>query len=328
MKKQRGQSMTEYLVVLGVTGAGLLAATTDVTALLDNVQNNYRTQSSEMSKVQIYSNPKLQINPITRDDGDGDDGDEPSPPSGDIPEAEYPPTLLSVMDADGNYLGTLDQNDMLVDAQGNEIAWCKRQVNGQCTFIKDGKEVFPGAVTNSDWVDDDGKPLPLIALSRNGAVVGFVYLYNDKYYDVSTRKRLNPQPTNLSATQTRRVSSYDGDGKLFSAGYEADGLIYSDGTVLSGNTLDFSTAKKIEGELVSVQFADPTLPSNEPRKYKPCVVALNNWSTGISNGTTVPGFVANPLFTNPSSFVDAAAATCNGRNTVRLNTNGSWTKIN
>lgn len=327
MRKQLGQSMTEYLVVLGVTGAGLLAATSDVSTLFANVQQSYQTQSSEMNKVQIYNNPKLQIVETEREEGDGDDGEEvPNTPANN-PEADYPPVLESVYDQSGNFIGYI-KDGMLVDNDGKELATCVRDFSGQCTFAgADGEPLYDGAVTDAQWVDDDGKPLPLLALSRGGAVVGFAYLYKDKYHDAQTRKRLSPQPTNLSAVQTRRVSSYDGDGKPFSSGYEASGLIYSDSTVLSGNTQDFSSEKKIEGELVTVEFADPTRPANNPKKYKTCVVAKNNWSTGTTVGDTVPGLLGNPLFTNPSSFIDTTSAGCNGRQTVRLETDGSWTRV-
>jgi hypothetical protein len=327
MKKQLGQSMTEYLVVLGVTGVGLLAATSDVSTLFSNVQQSYQTQSSEMNKVQIYSNPKLQQVETEREEGDGDDGEEVpnTPPKN--PDADYPPVLESVYDEFGNFIGYIKEG-VLVDNKGKELATCVRDYSGQCKFVNaDGDTIYDGAITDPQWVDDDGKPLPLLALSKGGAVVGFAYLYNDKYHDASTRKRLSPQPTNLSAVQTRRISSYGEDGKPFFSGYEANGLIYSEGTVLSGNTQDFSTAKKIEGELVSVEFADSSRPSNEPKKYKPCVVAKHNWSTSIPAGTNVAGFIGDPLFANPSSYIDTTSAGCNGRHTVRLEANGSWTLL-
>ncbi len=319
--------MTEYLVVLGVTGAGLLAATSDVSALFANVQQSYQTQSSEMNKVQIYNNPKLQIIETEREEGDGDDGEDvPNTPPNN-PEADFPPVLESVYDQSGNFIGYV-KDGVLVDNNGKDLATCVRDFSGQCTFVgADGKPIYDGAVTDAQWVDDDGKPLPLLALSRGGAVVGFAYLYKDKYHDASTRKRLSPQPSNLSAVQTRRVSSYDADGKPFSSGYEANGLIYSESTVLSGNTQDFSTEKKIEGELVTVEFVDPSLPTNDPKKYKPCVVAKHNWSTSTSAGSNVPGLWGDPLFSNPSSYIDTTSAGCNGRHTVRLETDGSWTLV-
>ena len=61
MKPQRGQSMTEYLVVLGVTGAALLLAGNDVERLFDNVRSSYKSYSSEMNKVQLYNNEAVRF---------------------------------------------------------------------------------------------------------------------------------------------------------------------------------------------------------------------------------------------------------------------------
>ena len=68
--RQLGQSMTEYMVVLGVTGAALLAATGDVTTLFDNVKRSYSTQSSEMNKVQHYDGYKVRFNENDAEDED------------------------------------------------------------------------------------------------------------------------------------------------------------------------------------------------------------------------------------------------------------------
>ena len=79
MKPQRGQSMTEYLVVLGVTGAALLLAGNDVERLFDNVRSSYKCYSSEMNKVQLYNNEAVRFLDPSPDDG-FDDGQPESPP--------------------------------------------------------------------------------------------------------------------------------------------------------------------------------------------------------------------------------------------------------
>src|SRR5690606_34922335 len=86
--RQLGQSMTEYMVVLGVTGAALLAATTDVSNLFDNVQRGYRTQSSEMNKVQQYDRYKVSFNANEPGDGDYDDGDTPPADDTELPDVD------------------------------------------------------------------------------------------------------------------------------------------------------------------------------------------------------------------------------------------------
>lgn len=327
MLKQLGQSMTEYLVVLGVTGAGLLAASSDVNRLFNNVRNNYASQSSEMNKVQLYANPQLQAHPPRAPAVE----DPPAPPlpapPGEVPAVEYPPALREVYDAQGNYLGHLNQEDMLVDANNQEIARCDSSYTGQCVFRNEqGQIILDGASTDTTWVDDDGKPLPLVALSRNGAVVGFAYLYRNQYHDLHSRKLLTPQPSNLSASATRRVSSYDANGKVFFSGYEAGALIYSESTVLSGDSQNFSTTKTISGELVNVRYADPDLALNEPKRYPPCVVVQHNWSLNMTAAAL--SSTGDSLFTNPSSYLDNSTGTCNGLHSVQRNTDGSWTQVN
>ena len=327
MRKQLGQSMTEYLVVLGVTGAALLAATTDVTNLFSNVQDSYRTQSSEMNKVQIYGSPKFQTNPITREEGDGDDGDTPQDVPVNNPTRDYPPVISMVFDSTGKEVGTLNENNEVVDQAGNVVGTCKRITEGpkigQCEFVDpDTGQPIDGWTIDSQWVDDQGNPLQLHALSRGQEVVGFAYFYNNNFYDSVTRKRLDPQPTNLSSVQTRPVTTLDGSGKPFISGREANGYIYSESSVQL-NTQDFSTAKKIEGELVTVTFEDPQLPLSDPKKYKPCVVTENKWNNNM------PGFLLNmgagdELFLNRIRYIDVPAEGCNGRNSVTLKANGDW----
>ncbi|WXL25583.1 hypothetical protein WG219_20160 [Ectopseudomonas mendocina] len=329
MRKQLGQSMTEYLVVLGVTGAALLAATTDVTELFDNVQDSYHTQSSEMNKVQLYGNPKFQTSTAIRDEGDGDDGDRSPETPVDIPPPDYPPVITTVFDASGQAVGKLDRNNRLIDENGKEIAWCRPITTpgpnyGQCEFVDtETGEVIDGYSTGSEWADDDGNPLQLLALSRGNAVVGFAYLYNDNYYDAVSRKRLDPQPTNLTAVQTRPVISLDGNGKPFISGREANGFIYTESSVQT-DTQDFSKTKTIEGELVTVIFENSQLPISEPKKYKPCVVTENNWSTGMNSSLLNTFGLGDQLFLQPSSYVDTSSADCRTSKTVVLKTDGNW----
>jgi hypothetical protein len=327
MLKQLGQSMTEYLVVLGVTGAGLLAASGDVNRLFNNVRNNYASQSSEMNKVQLYANPQLQAHPPRPPEHEEPPAPPQPNPPGAGPAVEYPPALREVYDAQGNYLGYLNQEDMLVDANNQEVARCEANYSGQCVFRNEqGQIILNGASTDTTWVDDDGKPLPLVALSRNGAVVGFAYLYRNQYHDLKSRKLLSPQPSNLSASVTRRVISYDASGKTFFSGYEAGALIYSESTVLSGDSQSFSAAKAISGELVSVSYADLNLALAEPKRYPPCVVVKHDWSLNLTAAAL--SSTGDSLFTNPSSYIDSSAGACNGLHSVQRNTDGSWIQVN
>lgn len=327
MKRQYGQSMTEYLVVLGVTGAALLAATTDVNQLYQNVRGSYANQSSEMNRVQRYDNQAFRYNdkqPPGEDDQDDDPG---APVDGEIPEREYPPFIEDVYDADGNHIGIV-KDGYLIDSRGEQVAICQRDNTGGCVFLDENGNVinlYNGASLVTRWVDDQGNELMLQALSNGNQVMGFAYLYNNKYYDAASLKLLDPQPTGLSASSTRKVQAYDNNGKAFLSGYEANGLIYSLSDVLSANGRTYTQAMTIAGELVTVDF-NGQQPSAAWQKYKPCLVRPHNWSNGIANGDVVPGSFTGE-FNSPTqinNFIATDTASCNGRSRVTLQPNGNW----
>ncbi|RRV26250.1 hypothetical protein EGJ23_12985 [Pseudomonas sp. o96-267] len=319
--------MTEYLVVLGVTGAALLAATTDVSQLYENVRGSYANQSSEMNKVQRYDNQAFRYSEVVRP-GEGDEEEEPGPPiEPEIPEQEYPPFVEDVYDADGNHIGIV-KDGYLIDSRGEQVAICQRDNTGGCVFLDENGNVIDqlnGASLVTRWVDDQGNELVLQALSNGNQVMGFAYLYNNKYYDAASLKLIDPQPTGLSASATRKVQTYDSNGKAFLSGYEVNGLIYGLDEVLTPASRDYSRAMTIVGELVSVDF-NGQQPDAAWQKYKPCLVRPHGWSNGIANNSVVTGphaaaFTAPPAGTN---YINTESASCNGRTQVTLHANGNW----
>lgn len=335
--RQLGQSMTEYMVVLGVTGAALLAATSDVTGIFDNIQRGYRTQSSEMNKVQHYDNYKVRFNANEGEGGDFDDGDTPPPDDEDLPPVDAQlPSIEFVYDKNGKPLGQMN-GDTLVDAAGNILAWCQRTETGDCVFVdENGNIVYGGASSNRVWVDENGKELPMMALTSGGKVYGFAYLYKNKYYSASNRKLLDPQPTGMNAKPMRRVVDLDSKGVPQTAGYELGGKLYSVKSTLELLPTFTKEINSEKEELVNVVFAQA--PTSKWEGYSPCLVMPAGWSDLQNNGGSVTGAWENkfndpslrlslPGFQGAGGFVNGATASdCNGKTTVTHDpATGKWT---
>lgn len=328
MKSQRGQSMTEYLVVLGVTGAALMLAGNDVERLFDNVRSSYKTYSSEMNKVQLYNNEAVRILDPSPEPP-FDDG-KPVPPT---PEPESPANdrlgeQNDVYDVDGLLLGRLLDNQ-LIDASGNVIASYAFDAQGNSSLIDaDGKVIYPGFSISRVFVDSNGKPLVLQALANaNGEVLGFAYLDRGKYYNAFTGNALIKQPQGLSPIATRDVLMSDDKGKTFVISYEAAGLVYARSDALGMDSSTFTTPLKITGELVSLYLTPQTEAAWS--KHSRCIVRSHNWAAGAVTSLPAKGAsvaIGSNVYTqfsapgNPLSFVDSTADACNARFSV-LQTN-------
>jgi hypothetical protein len=283
--RQLGQSMTEYMVVLGVTGAALLAATGDVTRLFDNVHTSYRTQSSEMNKVQRYNNTKVRFNENEPEENDYDDGDTPTPPDTELPDADAQiPSIEWVYDQNGNLLGKMD-GDMLVNEQGEIIAWCRRSETGDCVFVDaQGNIIYGGASSNRQWVDENGNELPLMALTSGGKIYGFAYLYKNKFYSANDRKLIDPQPTGFTTAPMRRVVALDDNGVPQTSSYELNGRIYSLEHTLKKPNFTNEVISENQ-ELVTVVFVNP--PNANWANHSPCLVMPGGWNNTIANGSVL-----------------------------------------
>ena len=324
--QQLGQGMTEYMVVLGVTGAVLLATTTDVTTLFDNVHNGYRTQSSEMNKVQLYNSYKVRFNENEPDDKDFDDGEEVPPYDEPQPDVEDQlPSIEWVYDANGRLLGQM-QGDTLIDEAGNIIAWCQRSETGECVFTDaDGNVILGGSSSSRQWVDEDGNELPLMALVRNGRVMGFAYQFNGRFYSSSDRKLLDPQPAGMTARPMRRVVDLDEKGVPQTAGYELDGRMYSIAETLETEPTFDDAIDSEAKELVTVIFDTP--PTSNWQGYAPCLVMPSGWTGKEDVGVDgVLGGAWEKKFNDPTlrlgddgtgGFINGASSSdCNGSHTV------------
>jgi hypothetical protein len=325
--RQLGQSMTEYMVVLGVTGVALLAATTDVTQLFDNVHNNYRTQSSEMNKVQRYNNTKVRFNENDSEEGDYDDGETPDPDDTELPDVDAQiPSIEWVYDQSGNLLGKMD-GDTLVDDNGNIIAWCERSNTGDCVFVDgQGNIIYGGASSNRQWVDENGKELPLMAMTSGGKVYGFAYLYKNKFYSANDRKLIDPQPTGFTTAPMRRVVELDANKVPQTSSYELNGRLYSLGHTLKKP--DFTNEVSSENrELVTVVFVNP--PNSNWANHSPCLVMPGGWNNSIANGSVLTPAQHQSLinkFNDPSirlgsdgvgGFINGASSSnCGGSSSV------------
>lgn len=338
---QIGQSMTEYLVVLGVTGAALLATTTDVVRIFDTVHDGYDNQSREMSRVQAYNNPKVRFNPNPAPE-DVEDPSEPLPPydgtdsdGNPLPEVDLQlPSIETVYDANGNQIGVMD-GDRLIDSNGNGIGWCIRnQLTGDCVFQdEEGNPLFPGASTVREYADDDKNPLSMMVLvatagPNQGQVVGFVYLKNNKYYSAKDGRLLDPQPTNVEAKPMRTVYDLD-NGKAQISGYEYQGKLFSIQETISPINGDAKLSQATE--LVNVVFV--TAPNEDWTGYQPCLVMPAGWNANLANGVLLDAaYVAK--FNDPSirlssgsigGFIKATAQNCGGASTVTYSNPNTWT---
>lgn len=323
--RQRGQSMTEYLVVLGVTGAALLASTTDVSRVFDTVRNGYENQSREMNKVQIYNNPRVRFNESEPDVEGPGDGDTPPPFNDPMPDADSQlPSVELVYDHSGKLLGKM-KGDTLVDEAGNILAYCRRTESGDCVFVDgDGNIIFPGAGSQRHWVDEDGNELPMLALMSGGNVVGFAYQYKGKYYSSADRKLLDPQPTGLSHQPMRTVTDIM-DGKPQVTGYELGGKLFSVKQTLQTKPTFDTVQNPAKEELVNVVFG--TAPTAKWAGYKPCLVMPANWNNTLTSGAPLTG-AWEDKFNDPSQrlslgpvtgaggFINATAGDCGGASTV------------
>ena len=328
MKSQRGQSMTEYLVVLGVTGAALMLAGNDVERLFDNVRGSYKNYSSEMNKVQLYNNETVRILEPSPEPPFDDGKPVPPPPEPELPVGDALAALYDVYDANGISLGRLVNNE-LIDASGNVIATYVLDALGHISLVDaNGQVLYPGFSISQVFVDSNGKPLVLQALANaNGEVLGFAYLDRDKYYNAFTGKALVKQPEGLTPIATRDVLTYDADGKTFVAAYEAAGLVYARGDALASSSGTFTSASKIIGELVSLYVTSTTEAAWS--KHSLCIVRSHNWAAGAVTSLPAKGAsiaIGSSVYTQFSapdaqiSYVQSTADACKARFSV-LQTN-------
>lgn len=329
MKAQRGQSMTEYLVVLGVTGAALMLAGNDVERLFDNVRSSYKSYSSEMNKVQLYNNEAVRIHPPSPEDTFDDGQPElPAPTEPEQPANDALTTLTEVYDANGLSLGRL-VNNQLVDANGYVLATYNLDALGNSSLVDaDGKILYPGFSFNAVFTDSNGKPLVLQALANgSGEVVGFAYLDRNKYYNAVTGKALLKQPAGLTPIATRDVLMYAPDDNTFVAGYEAAGLVYAKSDALISTSGTFTSASEIIGELVSLYLTPATQAAWSDHSL--CIVRSYGWAAvqvsplpaagaSVAISASVYGQFSAP--NAQLSYVDSTADACKARFSV-LQTN-------
>ena len=317
--------MTEYLVVLGVTGAALLLAGNDVERLFDNVRSSYKSYSSEMNKVQLYNNEAVRFLDPSPDDG-FDDGQPESPPPTEPqqPANDKLAALDEVYDANGVYVGRLE-NKKLIDSDGKEIGRDDSVGLSQINLVDlNGQALYPGFSIRQVYVDSTGKPLVLQALANaSGEVLGFAYLKDSKYYNASTGNALSKQPQGLTPIPTRDVLPYAADGRTPVAGYEANGLVYAWGDALGMASSAFTSPRKIIGELVSLYLTPATEAAWS--KHSLCIVRPYGWAAEqvsplpAAGASVAIGSTVYTQFSAPAaqlSYVKSTADDCKARFSV------------
>lgn len=276
MKRQRGQSMTEYLVALGAGGTLLTAMVVngDIQRVLDALHDNYRGYSAAISDIQDYGDVAVSA-PVNDSDGPvDDDGSSSGGDGNDDNAANGLSKVNQIYDQDGNLLGTV-QGDSIVDADGNVIgSYVYDATTGEQKAVVSGVE-YDNVSVVAVVVGDDGEALAVKAFVVNGEVVGFGYVQNGQYYDALNAEPTSQVPSGAQVVDTRAVTVRDTQGNESAFGYEVGGLVYSLAQVQNpGET--YSTAKQPDGELVEMRLTQSATQTNWSG-YSTCVVRSVAW---------------------------------------------------
>jgi hypothetical protein len=294
MRRQQGQSMAEYLVVLGVSGS-LIAALTllpcdeansskgCIPTILDALHNNYQSYSASLSGVQDYGAVALAEPPSSTppaDDDDSDDADQ-GDQTGDTPDsATETLQVQEILDSSGNVIGTL-QDGRVIDANGNDIgAYVFDASTGVQTVVIDGQTVVVSL--NTLIIGSDGKTAVLKAfVNAQGQVVGFGYFESGGYYDSTSASKVSV-PSGTQAVAIRPVKTRDDQGNDQDYGYEAGGYFYSLKSVLTPQGA-YTSPLVADGELVEMRLSEPAT-ADAWSDYATCVVREPGWTTRELSG--------------------------------------------
>ncbi|OEC35698.1 hypothetical protein SAMN05216600_104208 [Pseudomonas cuatrocienegasensis] len=288
MRRQWGQAMAEYLVVLGVSGS-LIAALTllpcdeaqsskgCIPTILDALHNNYQSYSASLSGVQDYGQLAVAAPPSSTppaSDDDSDDADQ-GEQTGETPDtATETLQVLEVADSTGKVIGTV-QNGRVIDANGNDIgAYLYDVTNSTSTVVIDGQTVVVSL--NTPVIGSDGKAAVLKAfVNAQGQVVGFGYFEADRFYDAFRANKVGV-PSGTQAVAIRPVKTRDDKGNDQPYGYEAGGYIYSQLTVLTPQST-YATSLVADGELLEMRFSEADT-AGVWSDYSSCVVREPGWT--------------------------------------------------
>ncbi|CDZ95494.1 hypothetical protein [Pseudomonas saudiphocaensis] len=316
--RQLGQSMTEYLVVLGVTGAVLVATLTDVENIFDAVHDNYATQSREMNRVQLYDSHRVRYSEVVPGEDYDDGSTEGSQPDIELPVASLP---TGIFDELGNLIGIQD-GDRYVDKNGETVATC--DLTGLCV---DGN----GNPVSATPIDAGGNALTLQALyDAQGNLLGFAYYHNGGYYHPGSYR---PMTLPSGVTVDKREPSntlYVGDSKQ-PAGFESRGKIYGLASVYAQTDLRAGGLNASAEQLLSVAYATP--PAGW-ENLSPCVVMSNAQMADIeiisvgslSTPVATLGNSGKRALADPASLrhVKTTASACNAAKQATLYPGGHW----
>lgn len=358
MRRQKGQSMAEYLVVLGVSGSILAALTLVpcseansakgcIPTMLDALHNNYAGYSAAIGDIQDYGDVEVAAPPAEDDDDDEEDNDEipgGGDDDGDTPQPETLGKVNQIYDANGNLMGVV-QGTQIYDLEGNLIGdYVFNPETGEQTAVIDG-EIVTGVSVVGVVVGKDGDPLEVKAFVVNGNLVGFGYVDDGKYYDALQGEETDKVPNGAEVRDTRVVKIRDSAGKISDFGYEVDGYIYSLAKVQVANET-YGSAKIPDAELVEMRLSQLTTIASWSG-YSKCVARGLDWVNSELSGypgsgdytfaktekdaddndvtTTNNAVVESP--TNNVGFIDSGdlgSGGCQGRWVLQENAD-SWT---
>lgn len=315
---QRGQAMTEYLVVLGVTGAVMVATMTDVGSIFDAVDNNYATQSREMNRVQLYGSHRVRYSDVVPGEDYDDGSTEGGQPDIDLPEANLP---TGIFDDLGNLIGT-QLGDKYVDENNNVVATC--DITGVCVD-NDGNPV------SATPIDDRGNALTLQALyDAQGNLLGFAYYKGGGYYHPSSYQPMT-LPSGVTVDKREPTNTlYIGDSKQ-AAGFETRGRIYALTSVYTQTSIGTGGPNANAEQLLSIAY---TTPPAGWENISPCVVMTNAQMAdidvisvgGVSTPVATLGNSGKQALSDPASlrYVKTTASACNAAKQATLYPGGRW----
>lgn len=276
MKRQRGQSMTEYLVALGAGGTLLTAMVVngDIQRVLDALHDNYRGYSAAISDIQDYGDVAVSA-PVSDGGGPVEDNGSSSGGGNDDNSATGELSKLNqIYDQDGNLLGVV-QGDKILDPDGNVIgSYIYDATTGEQKAVVNDVE-YDNVSVVSVVVGDDGEALAVKAFVVNGEVVGFGYVQNGLYYDALNGKQTSKVPSGAQVVDTRAVTVRDNQGNESAFGYEVNGLVYSLAQV-QNPAETYGSAKQPDGELVEMRLTQSST-QTAWSGYSTCVVRSVDW---------------------------------------------------
>ena len=284
MRRQRGQSMAEYLVVTSALVSALLYFEKNsdcpgydncIASLLTVMHDNYDGYSASMSAVHKYGDYSADVSGSDWGDGDGGSDGSGGGSSGGGVGLDDGLTQISQVTSnigDETY-GTLQSDGSVTNDSGDVVGYYDEDTG---FFVSTGGGVDTGARVNEIVLDEDGNVLQLDAFTSCSGSPKSVYSFGyeskatGKFYDTNLAET---SIDGLCTEPSYKVVDRNGDDE---SGRIVDGLYYAI-TGIEGAPLSPT------GEVV--YWAD----------LGDCAVMVDGWDDGIDTGQSAEDIYADQL---------------------------------